>query len=90
VTSHGTKYDDDQLGALTYHDEHIAAASPDVTERHQVVIGPWDHAGTRSGARAFGGLTFAEASQIDLLALMTTGITGFWERPAGRGSCTTV
>ena len=63
------QYDDDQLGGLRYHDEHIAALAPDLVERHQVVIGPWDHAGTRSGARSFGGLTFAESSELDLRAL---------------------
>jgi putative CocE/NonD family hydrolase len=60
------QYDDDQLGALRYHAEHVAAAGE---ERHHVVIGPWDHAGTGTGARSFGGLTFAESSAIDLLAL---------------------
>jgi predicted acyl esterase len=64
-------YDDDQLGALRYHDEHIAAVKPDVGRRHQVVIGPWDHMGTRTAARSFGGLTFAESSEIDLLALQS-------------------
>lgn len=63
------QYDDDQLGALRYHDEHIAAVKPDVARRHHVVIGPWDHMGTRSGARSFGGLTFAEACEIDITAL---------------------
>jgi uncharacterized protein len=63
------QYDDDQLGALTHHDEHIAAAASDVVDRHHVVIGPWDHAGTRSEATSFGGLTFAESSVIGLREL---------------------
>ncbi|MER5391552.1 CocE/NonD family hydrolase [Saccharopolyspora sp. NPDC002686] len=63
------QYDDDQLGALTFHDRHVAAAPPEAAARHQVVIGPWDHGGTRSAARSFGGLTFAENSAIDLPAL---------------------
>jgi predicted acyl esterase len=63
------QYDDDQLGALRYHDEHLSAVTPDDAGRHHVVIGPWDHAGTRTGARSFGGLTFAEASEVDLPAL---------------------
>ncbi|TDD95291.1 CocE/NonD family hydrolase [Actinomadura rubrisoli] len=63
------QYDDDQLGALRYHDEHIAAVPPEVADRHRVVIGPWDHDGTRSGARTFGGLTFAPESAIDLIDL---------------------
>jgi hypothetical protein len=63
------QYDDDQLGALRYHDEHLAAVPPDIAGRHHVVIGPWDHEGTRTGGRSFGGLTFAEESAIDLPAL---------------------
>jgi uncharacterized protein len=63
------QYDDDQLGALRYHDEHISAVTPEVARRHHVIIGPWDHEGTRSGARSFGGLAFAESSEIDLPAL---------------------
>ncbi|GGK31987.1 X-Pro dipeptidyl-peptidase [Streptomyces camponoticapitis] len=54
------QYDDDQLGALTYEERHPAT---------HLVMGPWDHAGTRSAARSFGGLTFAEDSAIDLPAL---------------------
>jgi uncharacterized protein len=61
------QYDDDQLGALRYHTEHLAAA--DDAARHHLVIGPWDHDATRSGARSFGGLTFAPESAIDLPAL---------------------
>jgi hypothetical protein len=54
------QYDDDQLGALT----HYLAAPP-----HDLVIGPWDHGGTRTGAVSFGGLTFHESAGIDLKAL---------------------
>ncbi|MGY4920546.1 hypothetical protein ACWD9K_36210 [Streptomyces sp. 900116325] len=34
--------------------------------RHQVVIGLWDHGGTGSAVRSFGGLRFAESSVIGL------------------------
>lgn len=61
------QYDDDQLGALSYHDDHLAAAG--AAARHDVVIGPWDHAGTRTATAAFGGLSFGPASRVDLRAL---------------------
>src|SRR5262249_47380726 len=32
-------------------------------------IGPWDHAGTRTPAKEVGGLTFGEASMLDLNGL---------------------
>ncbi|MFI0899310.1 CocE/NonD family hydrolase [Streptomyces sp. NPDC020983] len=76
------QYDDDQLGALTHHDRHVRAVPG---ARHDVVIGPWDHAATRSGGRRFGGLTFAEASSIDLRELHIgwyRWVLGLGERPA--------
>ncbi|MFE5842095.1 CocE/NonD family hydrolase [Streptomyces niveus] len=58
------QYDDDQLGALTYLEQH-----PPTHTASRLVIGPWDHAGTRSAANTFGGLNFPADSAIDLLAL---------------------
>ena len=72
------QYDDDQLGALT----HLTAAP---NAANDVVIGPWDHAGTRTADTAFGGLTMAEASKIDLKALHADWfdwVLGRGDRPA--------
>lgn len=71
------QYDDDQLGALTFYGKHDVA-------NHDLVIGPWDHAATRSSAREFGGLTFAESSQVDLTNLQADWydwVLGRGERP---------
>ncbi|CAG7615667.1 CocE/NonD family hydrolase [Actinacidiphila bryophytorum] len=54
------QYDDDQLGALTYHGRHGAT---------HLVVGPWDHAATRTAATSFGGLDFPADSAVDLRAL---------------------
>jgi uncharacterized protein len=59
-------YDDDQAGALEHYRQHTAHASPEAAARHYLVIGPWDHAATSTGASEFGGLQFGSASQIDL------------------------
>jgi predicted acyl esterase len=78
------QYDDDQLGALTYHDQHVAHPAAD----HRLVIGPWDHRGTRTGARSVGGLTFAEQSTLDLSALQADWfdwVLGRAQRPAFLG-----
>jgi putative CocE/NonD family hydrolase len=78
------QYDDDQLGALTYYAEHLAAC-PDAESRHDLVVGPWDHAGTRSGAPSFGGLTFAASSEVDIRALHADwydAVLGRGPRPA--------
>ncbi len=68
ITGH---YDDDQLGALTFYDRHMKYGSDAGKSKHYLLIGPWDHAGTRTPAREVGGLTFGPASMLDLNALHT-------------------
>lgn len=58
--------DDDQPGALTHYREYMRNASPAARARHFLVIGPWDHAGTRTPKAEFGGLSFGPASLVDL------------------------
>ena len=59
-------HDDDQPGALTHYREHMKNASESERARHYLVIGPWDHAGTRTPKEEFGGLKFGPASLVDL------------------------
>lgn len=59
-------YDDDQPGALTHYKEYMRNASAEGKARHYLVIGPWDHAGTRTPNAQVGGLTFGPASLVDL------------------------
>ncbi len=66
ITGH---YDGDQLGALTFYRDHLRLASPAARDRHYLIVGPWDHAGTRTPNAKVGGLTFDDASVLDLNAL---------------------
>jgi putative CocE/NonD family hydrolase len=59
-------YDDDQPGALAHYSRYMQASSPEGRARHFVVIGPWNHAGTRTPEAEFGGLKFGPASLVDL------------------------
>jgi putative CocE/NonD family hydrolase len=59
-------YDGDQPGALTHYREHMKRASAEARARHYLVIGPWDHAGTRTPQAEFGGLKFGPESLVDL------------------------
>jgi len=59
-------YDDDQPGALAHYREYMKSSSPEARARHYLIIGPWDHAGTRTPTAAFGGLNFGPASLVDL------------------------
>jgi hypothetical protein len=62
ITSH---YDGDQPGAMHYYHAHMDSAST-AKDKHYLVIGPWDHAGTRTPAKEVGGLTFGEACLLDM------------------------
>jgi uncharacterized protein len=62
-------YDDNQSGALEHYSQHLRNTSPAGRERHYLLIGPWDHAGTRTPSTHFGGLTVGTASLLDLNAL---------------------
>ncbi len=62
-------YDDDQPGALAYYRRHMALAPAEVTAQHYLLIGPWDHGGTRTPQTNVGGVNFGGASVIDMDAL---------------------
>jgi uncharacterized protein len=66
ITGH---YDDDQYGAMHYYRQHMQHGTAEAKERHFLIVGPWDHAGTRTPNRDVGGLTFGPASVLDLNAL---------------------
>lgn len=63
ITGH---YDGDQPGALMFYREFMRHAASAAREKHYLIIGPWDHAGTRTPRAEVGGLTFGEASLLDL------------------------
>ena len=59
-------YDADQPGALMHYREHLKHANPTQRAQHYLVIGPWDHAGTRTPRTEFSGLRVGPASLVDL------------------------
>ena len=59
-------HDADQPGAMRHYREHMKHAPRAERARHLLVIGPWDHAGTRTPKAEFDGLTFGAASLVDL------------------------
>jgi uncharacterized protein len=60
------QYDGDQLGALTYYRDHLANASPQARVKHFLIIGPWDHAGTRTPTDDVAGVKFGAGAMVDL------------------------
>jgi len=62
ITGH---YDGAQPGAMYYYRRHMQSSSP-ARDKHYLIIGPWDHAGTATPSKEVGGLTFGEASLLDM------------------------
>ena len=60
------QYDGDELGALTFYRDHLANASSEARAKHFLIIGPWDHAGTRTPTDEAGGVKFGGAGIVDL------------------------
>ena len=60
------QYDGDELGALAYHRDHLANASSETRAKHFLIIGPWDHAATRTPTDEVGGVKFGPGAVIDL------------------------
>jgi hypothetical protein len=68
ITGH---YDGDQPGAFTYYKRHMQYGTAEAKARHYLIIGPWDHAGTRTPKAEVDGLKFGAASVLDLNKLHT-------------------
>ena len=59
-------YDADQPGAMANYRDFMRLASPAQRARSWLIIGPWDHPGTRTPMAEVGGLTFGPASLLDM------------------------
>jgi putative CocE/NonD family hydrolase len=60
------QYDGDELGALTYYRDHLANASSQARAKHFLIIGPWDHADTRTPTDEVAGVKFGPGAIMDL------------------------
>jgi len=59
-------YDGDQPGAIAFYREYMQYATEKGKSNHWLLIGPWDHAGTRTPNAAVGGLVFGDKSMLDM------------------------
>lgn len=62
-------FDGNQPGALMHYREHMKHASVAARAKHYLVIGPWDHAGTRNPQSQFCGITVGPESLVDISKL---------------------
>ena len=59
-------YDDDQKGALHYYRNFMKYAQSEEKENHYIIMGPWNHAGTRHPTREIYDLKFGDRAVIDI------------------------
>ncbi len=59
-------YDADQQGSLSFYKEFMEHASAATKNNSYLIIGPWDHPGTRTPKKDVGGLTFGDSSLLDM------------------------
>ena len=62
-------YDGDQPGALAFYRDYMQYGPASGKDRHYLIIGPWDHPGTRTPKAEVAGLKFGDASLLDMNAL---------------------
>jgi len=67
ITGH---YDICNRTALHHYMLHMRYASPSARARHYLVVGPWDHGGTRDPPKEIGGVKFGDASRLDMNSLL--------------------
>ena len=61
--------DGDQPGTLSYYEDHITTEDATTKANYFLVMGPWDHPGTRDPKVDFGGQHYGPASKLDVLRL---------------------
>ena len=59
-------YDGNQRGTLMHYREHLRHSSPEARAQHYLIIGPWDHDGTKAPKSRFAGIEVGPASLVDL------------------------
>ena len=59
-------YDDDQKGVLHYYRNFMKYAQSEEKKNHYILIGPWNHSGTRQPTREIYDLKFGDRAIIDM------------------------
>src|SRR4029434_8063545 len=60
------QYDGDEMGRVAYYRDHLANASSQARAKHFLIIGPWDHPGTRTPTDEVAGVKFGPGAIVDL------------------------
>ena len=60
------QYDANEYGTFCWYREYLRSGASGAQENTYLVIGPWDHAGTRNPTSEVGGVKFGPASLLDV------------------------
>ena len=60
------QYDVAQAGSMEYFLRHMKHGSDEHKRQHYLILGPWDHAGTRTPKSLLGGVDFGKRSELDM------------------------
>ncbi len=63
ITGH---FDADQPGALKYYNDHMEHGNSKAIKDHYIIIGPWNHSGTRRPKKEVGGVQFKENAVLKM------------------------
>ena len=63
ITGH---FDGDQFGALHYYRQHMQYGPAAARQQHYLIMGPYNHSGTRTPVGELGGLKFSPNAVLDL------------------------
>ncbi|MDT9599727.1 CocE/NonD family hydrolase [Sphingosinicella rhizophila] len=69
ITGH---YDGNQQGTLEFYNRHMKHGSAKAKANHYLIIGPWDHGGTRAPRKDTGGVDIGDAAMLDMHYLSKT------------------
>jgi putative CocE/NonD family hydrolase len=63
ITGH---FDDDQLGTLNYYKNYMKYGKAEAREKCYILIGPWNHAGTRNPQKHYHNMSFDDNSVLNM------------------------
>jgi uncharacterized protein len=63
------QFDGAETGTIEFRQHHLDAVPPSIAAGSYLLIGPWNHAGSRIPMSSLGGLDFGSAALIDVKAL---------------------
>jgi len=59
-------FDSDYIGAMNFYKQHMINGTDKAKDKHYLILGPWDHGGTRRPKQEISGIDFGAESLVDM------------------------